>query len=153
MSLEDDLAILSDAPLFSLLDQEALRVLAFAAESRSLRAGDVLFHKGDRSDGGYVVVRGSVALDATDNGSPASFIAGPGSLIGQVALFVRMQRPATAIAREASTVLRISPTLMRRVLQEYPEAASGMRDVLAQDLEDFSDSLAQMRQLLLAGEA
>ena len=78
MALEDDIAILSQAPLFNLLDRDALRLVAFAAENRTLRAGDMLFRKGDRSDGGYVVSRGAIALDASDDGSPATFIAGPG---------------------------------------------------------------------------
>ena len=52
MALDDDIAILSQAPLFNLLERDALRLVAFASESRSLRAGDVLFRKGDRSDGG-----------------------------------------------------------------------------------------------------
>ena len=106
MELEDDIAILNQAPLFHLLNRDALRLVAFAAENRMLRAGDVLFRKGDRSDGGYVVSRGAVALDARDDGSPATFIAGPGALIGQAALFTRISRPATAAAREPSTVIR-----------------------------------------------
>ena len=36
-----------------------------------------------RSDGGYVVTRGAIALDAQDDGSPAAFIAGPGAVIGR----------------------------------------------------------------------
>ena len=134
MALDDDIAILIQAPLFNLLNRDALRLVAFAAENRMLRAGDVLFRKGDRSDGGYVVSRGAVALDARDDGSPATFIAGPGALIGQAALFTRISRPATAAAREPSTVIRISPSLMRRVLEEFPDAAAAMQDALIEEL-------------------
>src|SRR5919112_5810403 len=98
MALEDDIAILSGAPLFNLLERDALRLVAFASETRSHAAGDVLFRKGERSDGGYVVRSGAIALDAGDDGredgrengkeasggSPA-FVAGPGSLVGQAA--------------------------------------------------------------------
>ena len=135
MPLEDDIATLTHAPLFELLDRDALRLVAFAAENRTLRAGDHLFRKGDRSDGGYVVSRGAIALDARDDGSPATFIAGPSALIGQAALFARIERPATALAREPSTVIRISPSLMRRVLEEFPAAAAAMREVMAAELQ------------------
>ena len=81
MALEDDIAILSQAPLFNLLEKDALRLVAFASETRSYREGDVLFKKGDRSDGGYVVTRGAIALDAAEDGSPAAFVAGPGALV------------------------------------------------------------------------
>ena len=124
MALDDDIAVLSQAPLFNLLERDALRLVAFASESRSYREGDVLFKRGDRSDGGYVVSRGTVALDAREDGAPEAFLAGPGSLIGQAALFARVERRATATAREPSSIIRVTPSLMRRVLEEFPDAAA-----------------------------
>lgn len=150
MALEDDIAILAQAPLFNLLERDALRLVAFAAESRVLRAGDVLFRKADRSDGGFVVSRGAIALDAHDDGSPAAFIAGPSALIGQAALFARIERPATATAREPSAVIRISPSLIRRVLEEFPDAGIAIRDVMAEDLRRLSQGLDRVRRQLLA---
>lgn len=150
MALDDDIAILSKAPLFNLLERDALRLVAFASESRSLREGDVLFRKGDRSDGGYVVSRGAIALDANEDGSPAAFVAGPGSLIGQAALFTRIARPATATAQEATTVIRVTPSLMRRVLEEFPDAAAAMQDAMAEELARLSQGLEQVRQKLIA---
>ena len=150
MALEDDIAILSQAPLFSLLDRDALRLVAFASEHRVLRAGDVLFRKGDRSDGGYVVSRGAIALDANDDGSPATFIGRPGALIGQAALFTRILRPATATAREPSSAIRVSPSLMRRVLEEFPNAAASMQEAMADELTRLTNGLEQIRQQLVA---
>ncbi len=150
MALDDDIAILSQAPLFNLLERDALRLVAFASESRTLRQGDVLFRKGDRSDGGYVVRSGAIALDASDDGSPAAFVVGPGSLIGQAALFTRIDRPATATAQEPSTVIRVTPSLMRRVLQEFPDAAASMQDAMAEELTRLTQGLEQVRQQLIA---
>jgi CRP-like cAMP-binding protein len=150
MALDDDIAILSQAPLFNLLGRDALRLVAFASETRTLREGDTLFRKGDRSDGGYVVSRGAIALDATEDGSPAAFVAGPGALIGQAALFTRISRPATAKAQEGSTVIRVTPSLMRRVLEEFPDAAAAMQDVMAEDLTRLTQGLEQVRQKLIA---
>ena len=150
MALDDDIAVLSGAPLFNLLERDALRLVAFASENRTLRAGDMLFRKGDKSDGGYVVSRGAVALDARDDGSPAAFIAGPGSVIGQAALFARIERPATAIAREPTTVIRVSPSLMRRVLEEFPNAAAAMHQAMAEELTRLTDGLEQVRRQLIA---
>jgi CRP-like cAMP-binding protein len=150
MALDDDIAILSAAPLFNLLDRDALRLVAFAADSRPLRVGDTLFRKGDRSDGGYVVSRGLIALDARDDGSPATHLAGPACLIGQTALFTRIRRAATATAREPSGVIRISPSLMRRVLEEFPAAAVAMRDILQEELGQLVQGLEGVRDTLVA---
>jgi len=152
MALEDDIAALSRAPLFGQLETDAMRLIAFAAESRALKAGEVLFRKGERADGGYVVVRGALALDAREDGSPVPFVAEPGALIGQTALFLRGLRPATATAREASGVMRISPTLVRRVLEEHPRAAGILHQTLVRDLVSLSSGLEHVRQQLLAIE-
>ncbi|MBF9198225.1 cyclic nucleotide-binding domain-containing protein [Microvirga terrestris] len=150
MALEDDIAILSQAPLFNLLEKDALRLVAFASETRSYREGDVLFKKGDRSDGGYVVTRGAIALDAAEDGSPAAFVAGPGALVGQAALFARIERRATATAQEPSAIIRVTPSLMRRVLEEFPDAAAAIHDAMAEELTRLTEGLERVRQQLLA---
>ncbi|KFG69654.1 Crp/Fnr family transcriptional regulator [Microvirga sp. BSC39] len=150
MALEDDIATLSQAPLFNLLEKDALRLVAFASESRTYREGDVLFKKGDRSDGGYVVTRGSIALDAAEDGSPAAFVAGTGALIGQAALFARIERRATATAQEPSAIIRVTPSLMRRVLEEFPDAAAAIHDAMADELTRLTEGLERVRQQLLA---
>jgi CRP-like cAMP-binding protein len=150
MALDDDITVLSQAPLFNLLERDALRLVAFASESRSYREGDVLFRKGDRADGGYVVSRGAIALDASDDGSPEAFLAGPGSLIGQAALFARIERRATATAREPSAIIRVTPSLMRRVLEEFPDAAAAIQETMAEELTRLTEGLERVRQQLIA---
>jgi CRP-like cAMP-binding protein len=142
MSLDDDIAMLAQAPLLGLLERDALRLLAFAADKRRLRQGDVLFRKGDRSDAGYVVTEGEIGLD-TGGGKPV-VVARRGDLIGQTALFIRAQRPATATARAPSVVLRLSVSLIRRVLEEYPEVAGAMHAALAEELGAFNQELSRL---------
>jgi CRP-like cAMP-binding protein len=148
VALDDTIALLREAPLIGLFDPDALRLLAFSAETRRLRQGEVLFHRGDRSDGGYVVTSGVIGI-ATPGSEPELHL-GPGSLIGRVALFVRTERPATATAREPSELLRISPTLMRRVLAAFPSAADGLRDAMAEDLAGLTADLARIGDRMLA---
>ncbi len=47
--------------------------------------------------------------------------------------------------------MRITPTLMRRVLEEFPAAAQAIHDAMAQDLVSFTGDLDRVRSLL--GEA
>ncbi len=152
MALDDDIATLSRAPLFSLLERDALRLLAFAAEHKAIRASAVLFRKGDRSDGGYVVSRGLFALDDHDDRREGAVTAGAGALIGQTALFMRVERPASAVACEPSAVIRISPTPMRRVLEEFPTAAAAIHQALTLDLSTLAGGLDRVRHRLLSIE-
>lgn len=146
MSLEDDISLLSRAPLIGLIDRDGLRLLAFAAEKRRLRQGDALFRKGERADCGFVVVSGAIGLD-TEGGKPL-VVAGPGDLVGATALFARLERPATATAREPSSVLRLPQPLMRRVLEEYPRAAAAIHAVMAGELEALTRDLVRVGERL-----
>jgi CRP-like cAMP-binding protein len=112
------------------LGREALRVLAIGSEHREFARGDALFRIGEEADCGYVVQRGAFRV-TLDDGSSAETIAGPGALIGELALIVPMQRPATAISLEFSTVIRLGRTMFSRVLESDPAAARRLRDDLA----------------------
>jgi CRP-like cAMP-binding protein len=147
MSLEDDMALLSRVAMLGDMDRDALRLLAFAAESRQLRAGDVLFRKGDVSDGGYVVAQGSIAL-IEDDTKTADAIIGPGALIGEIALISETKRPATAIAREPTTVLRLSRGMFRRTMEEYPELAQRLAADLRHRIAAMSGDLARVKRRL-----
>ena len=150
MALDDTIAVLVHAPIIGLFEPDALRILAFSAETRRLPAGAILFRKGERADGGYVLLAGSVAVGRQGRGETGEMLLGPGSLIGRTALFVRMQRPSTAIVREDASLLRISPTLMRRVLEEFPAVAVRMRAALAEDLGELTTGLARVQRMLEA---
>jgi len=145
MALETKISILTSAPLFSLLDRPLLQLLAFAAEPHLLQQGDILFRKGDPSDGGYVVAQGAITLDAGD-GSPM-FVAEPGAVVGYTALFISTVHPATATAQARSAVLRITPTLMHYLLGQFPSAAVALHNVLAADVLSFADRLEQVGQI------
>lgn len=148
MALDDTIALLSGAPVFEHLDRDALRLIAFSAETRRLRPSEVLFRRGDRSDGAYLVTEGEVLVFRDDPEDATA--AGPGSLIGKTALFIRTQRPASAAASRAATLLRVSPTLMRRVLEEFPASAAAVHAAVAQELAELNADLDGIRQTLLS---
>jgi len=127
MSIDDDVALLARVPTLHLLGGASLRMLAIGSEQRDVASGDTLFNQGDEADCGYVVQRGSFRI----NDETAEVVAGPGSLIGELALVVAMRRPSTATALEYSTVIRIARSLFQRVLESDPAAARRLRDEFA----------------------
>lgn len=132
MTLEQDIRRLAAIPLLAPLGTEALRLIAFSAETRVFRTGDVLFRRAEPADGGFVVLAGSIAVDGP--GPDDAVVVGPGALLGERALIVETRRPATATAREPTTVLRITRRLFYRVLGEFPGSAVAVRQTLASDL-------------------
>ncbi len=128
MSIEDDVALLERVPTLRLLGTTALRMVAIGSELRNVSRGDFLFRAGDEADAGFIVQHGAFRIE---DGAGAEIVAGPGALIGELALVVRMQRPSTALALENSTVIRIARSLFQRVLESDPGAARRLRDEFA----------------------
>ncbi|HLX16899.1 MAG TPA: cyclic nucleotide-binding domain-containing protein [Bradyrhizobium sp.] len=128
MSIEDDVALLERVPTLRLLGIAALRMLAIGSEQRDFARGGLLFNAGDEADAGFVVQRGSFRIE---DDSGAAVVAGPGALIGELALITTMRRPSTAIALEDSSAIRIARSLFQRVLESDPAAARRLRDEMA----------------------
>ena len=142
MSIEDDVALLERVPTLRLLGTTALRMLAIGSEQRDFARGDTLFNLGDAADAGYIVQRGAFRIE---DDSGAEIVAGPGALIGELALVVEMQRPSTAIALEHSSAIRVARSLFQRVLESDPEAARRLRD-------EFANRTSQIASdILMAG--
>ncbi|MGC1560251.1 MAG: cyclic nucleotide-binding domain-containing protein [Bradyrhizobium sp.] len=127
MTIEDDVALLERVPTLRLLGTAALRMLAIGSEQRNFARGGVLFRAGEEADAGFVVQRGAFRVE--DGG--AAVVAGPGALIGELALIVAMRRPSSATALENASVIRIARSLFQRVLESDPIAARRLRDEMA----------------------
>lgn len=143
MALEDDIKLFAKIPIFRLLEPDALRLLAFSAETKLLRAGDVLCAAPAQLEGGYLVVKGSVAIFGNREalGEPSKIIQSPG-LIGELAMIARTDSAGSIIAREPTTLLRVSRAMFHRVLGEYPRSAEAVRRMVGERLSSISSELS-----------
>lgn len=148
--LDNDIETLKTVPLFAGFGNEELRLLAFSAEDKLLKDGDVLFRAGDRADGGYVVASGRIDLTAEADalGARVAAALGPGSLIGELALIVETQRPTGAVAIQGTRVLLIRRAAFRRVLSEYPEIARRLHALIAGRIGSMATDLDRVRAAL-----
>lgn len=147
MALQDNVRNLALNPTLRDLEPDALRVIAFSAETRILRAGNVLFRRGEASDSGYVVLSGAIALQA--EGGEETVVRAP-TLIGESALITETTRAATATATEPSSVLKVSRALFHRVLDEFPDSAARLFQTLQARLHGLTDELEALRVARLA---
>ena len=150
MTIDDDIAFLERVPTLSLLGRQALRILAIGAETRYVHSGEALFNAGDEADGGFVIQEGRFNLASAEEGRELTV--GPGTLLGEVALFAETRRPATAKALEPSTVLCIPRPLFVRMLDSFPDAARKFREILAARLDQSVREIVNVRALLDAQE-
>ncbi len=92
--------IIRAAPVFSGLNAECLKVLINLAQVRKKSEGEVLFNKGERADGLYVLGLGEIEMfSATGEGKEQILhVLGEGELCAEVPLFQGGVYPASARA-------------------------------------------------------
>jgi CRP-like cAMP-binding protein len=144
MTLKADVEVFESNALLGQFEPDALRLLAFSSEPRSFKTGATLFKIGERSDGGLLIISGSVVL----SGAGPDEIVGEGALLGETALFADTIRPATATAKDMVTVQRIPRHLVKRVLAEYPGTAPRLKAYFSNRLSSMKRTLIDIDQLL-----
>jgi CRP-like cAMP-binding protein len=145
IQLTEELALLEALPVFELFQREALQIVAFSSDVRQMRAGDVLFRRGQISDSGYLVLSGAITMTSDEMGRGEVSIFSRGALIGSQALFAATERPATATVREDCQVMRISRAIVLRVLETFPETADRLRQKMS---SDASETLALFSRVI-----
>jgi CRP-like cAMP-binding protein len=150
MTVEDDISLLERTPTLSLLGRQALRILAIGAETRYIHNGEVLFRAGAEAGGAFVVQEGRFNLSSANDGRTVTV--GPCTLLGELALFTEVRRPATAKAIEPSVVLSIPRQLFLKMLDSIPEAAHNLREALAARLEQSTREIHKIGASLDAQE-
>jgi CRP-like cAMP-binding protein len=146
--LSEELALLEALPAFELFQREALQIVAFSSDVRQMRSGECLFRKGQISDCGFLVLAGAVTLESDEAGRTDNAIFARGTLIGAQALFAPTERPATATIREDARLMRISRSIVLRVLETFPETAQRLREQLATEANDTLSLFARVVSVL-----
>jgi len=136
LALDDDIRLLSGVELFGSFTPDQFRLLAFGAENMRLASGQLLYEAGVEADGAFVVAAGRIGLFREDAEGKRVLVAeaGPGAMLGELALIADTIRPTGAVAVEDTELVRLSRKLFHRILQEYPELAAALRDHIARDL-------------------
>lgn len=147
MALADDIRLISQVPLFQGLDGDQLRLIAFGAERRGVAAGQELFRERSPAESAFVVASGRFELLAAgrDGNLVVEKIAGPGTLLSELALVTMVERKFTAIALEDSEALRITRSLFHRLLEEYPQVGRAVEARIRENIAGLAKAAAAMQ--------
>lgn len=148
-TLNENAAWLRQVPLFSGMEDNKLRMLAFASERMHMEEGAYLFRQGDTADASYVVVSGRVAIIHEDEDGAHDIVTlGKGELVGELSLFTEDPCLTSAKALEPLQLLRISKAIHIRMLQEFPDIAVGMARILAEALSTGLKEIFRLRRIV-----
>ena len=116
-----------------------------AGKNRILEPGTVLFKEGDQSDGMYVVRKGKILvyLDKGGNEIPLATV-GEGAMIGEMALFDKKPRSASARAVEQVELTVISNADFAKIMKQIPKWFVGLMATLSSRLRETNIRLEDM---------
>ena len=146
MTLNEEVELLRNIPLFAKIDPPKLKLLAFASERMFFAAGQELFHYGDHGDMAYIIIEGKaeVIID-TPTGDIVVAKVGTNDIVGEIAILCDVPRTATVQATEKMTTLAISKDLGFQMVCEYPQMAIEIMRELAHRLENSNVLLRTMK--------
>jgi small-conductance mechanosensitive channel len=134
---------LSEVPLFAPLTDEETQKLARASEAKIFSPNELIVRKGDQGGSMFVIHRGAVKVQITENGFPKTInTLSEGEFFGEMGLFTGEPRSANVVAAEETEVLEIKVSALKPLFDANPEL-----------VEALSKTIAERRTLLMQKNA
>ncbi len=146
MSLEQEVELIRQFPIFSKIQPAMQKLLCFSSERLTYDSGQVVFNAGDPGDAAYIIIEGSIEISVpTPSGPIVVNTLSKNELIGEIAIFGDVPRTATAKAMTRIEALKISKELFVKVIRENPDAAIELIRILAGRLANTTSQLTRTR--------
>jgi CRP/FNR family transcriptional regulator, cyclic AMP receptor protein len=131
-----DTQMLKAVPLFSLLDDDELAILAEQTELRTFSARQRIYKMGDPAGTAYVVISGAVQVTTIDADQQDVVFEQPasGDFLGFASMLDGTAHQTTAIALEKTVCIELDRHDILALVQQKPHAAMDMLTVLGQRL-------------------
>src|SRR4249919_3597700 len=133
-----DLEILRHVPLFALLDDEELAVLAEQVELQNFRARQRIYRLNDPAGYAYVVVSGAVQVTTIDDDHQDVVVAEPGigEFFGFASMLEQTPHQTNAVAADDTLCLKVDREDIFALLQQKPHAGMDMLTVLGRQIHN-----------------
>jgi CRP/FNR family cyclic AMP-dependent transcriptional regulator len=138
--------LLRNVPLFSMLPEDQLALLAKVVRRKRLSRGATVITAGDVTDSLYVVISGRFKVIIGDKTGREIILAvlGPGEYFGEMVPIEDNPRSASVLALEPGDVLMLSKNEFRRFLQDNFEMAMTMLRCAVQRLREADRKIGRL---------
>lgn len=125
--------ILSEVPLFSLLDPEERALLAAQVDLTSFAARQRIYRRGDPGGTAYVLLTGSVQVTTLDDDNQSVIVdePNPGDFFGFASMFGETPHQTDAVAIEDSVCIEIDRNDISLLIHTKPHAGLDLLTVLS----------------------
>jgi CRP/FNR family cyclic AMP-dependent transcriptional regulator len=127
---------LRQVPLFSLLDDDELHILAQQVELRDFAANQRIYKAGDPNGPAYVMLTGAVNVTLIDEDGQEVIFSQPrhGNFFGFASMLEGIPHQTTAIATEPTSCIEIDRNDISILLEKKPQAGLDMLTVCASEI-------------------
>jgi CRP-like cAMP-binding protein len=121
VELKDRVLLLNHVHVFNGLKENDLEYIALRLEEQTVSANEVIFQRGSKPDGFYLIYRGRVKVTRPGEGGAEDILAHltKEDYFGEEALIENRNRSATLIAEEDSVLLFMSRPLFEELITKY----------------------------------
>ena len=133
-------------PLFARLAEDELRGLAERMRQRAFRRGETIFRKDDAGQHFYLVLQGAVKIALPGEFGQEALVAllRDGEFFGELALFDRGPRSATATALEDTRCALLAGDDFLAFIEAHPAATQVILEALAKTIRRLSDRVEDL---------
>ncbi len=117
----EKLEVLQKSPLFEMLSQPELELLAELSRPRRYSAGEIIFEEGDLGDSLFVLMNGEVDVLHKDSRGDLNVLATlqPPEFFGEMSLIDKEFRSATVRAKSDATMLHLTADNLASFRKNY----------------------------------
>ncbi len=136
-SIEEEVRLLRTIPLFSALDPNVIKLLAFTSPRLTYKRGEIIVKQGEPGDAAFIVIsgRGEIWLTTDEAQTLKLRDVEPKEVIGEIALLVDQPRSATIRAVEDMTVLKLDKAEFLGLVRQDQAVSVQLLRVLAERLD------------------
>jgi signal transduction histidine kinase len=147
------MVLLESNKLFCELGPADLEKLRKVTRELSFAPKQVIFKEGDPGDGVFFVKEGLVQISAVAGYGDSKVLTRipAGELFGEMAVFDKQPRSASATAEEATTVYFIGRAEFEELLDRIPRLAGALTREISQRLRHFNREVLESERLSLVG--
>ena len=157
MTLQHEVEILRNIPLFKKIDPAKLKLLAFTSEHLEFAEGDVLFKQGDDGDSAYILLEGEAKVVVDTPSGPLQVASlKQNDIVGEIAILCNVPRTATIIAATRLVTLRVSKDGFFNMVIQYPaevgvEIMHELASRLHHTTQDLTEAKLRIKELEQSG--
>jgi CRP/FNR family transcriptional regulator len=137
---------LSGIFLFTSFTEKEIELLEASISLKKVNKGEQIFSEGLEATAFFIVVSGKVKIYklSHDGKEQILHIHSPGDLVAEAAIFDSMVYPASCMALEDSTLVRISRDRFVNLVKEHPEMALKMMSGYSKRLRQFVSKIEEL---------